>query len=246
VAVIVEEALTTLAAICLGDDLNALQGAAYLHHYVDKASKLFSPEKYASMNQKIVYLRALFDATCKEEGDLVQSIQKNEQNSNKGSSEQLSFFKILVTAETAICEAEKSSKEKTFDKVKIVAKYNEAEKNIDVSSTDFPVKSNGLLDHLRCRIYVGRAAALLRKNGEGGEPSESDADVALRDADAFLKVCGGAGGNGDELMAANRFRADALILLGRKKEAQEALSKVLAASPGDEELRSKFEKLVSS
>eukprot|EP00957_Ditylum_brightwellii_P005971 452151-Ditylum_brightwellii.AAC.1 len=55
----------------------------------------------------------------------------------------------------------------------------------------------------------------------------------------LARVCGGAGGNGDELMAANRFRADALILLGRKKEAQEALSKVLAASPGDEELRSK-------
>jgi hypothetical protein len=72
--VLVEEAMTALAAMCLSDDLNSLQGAMQFRTQVEEAATLFPKDEHVSLHQKISYLRALFDAMEREQGALLNEV----------------------------------------------------------------------------------------------------------------------------------------------------------------------------
>lgn len=67
--VIVEEAMTALAAMCMSNDLNSLQGAMQFRKHVNATT--FSKEMHGSLHQKLAYLTALFDVMEREHAALV-------------------------------------------------------------------------------------------------------------------------------------------------------------------------------
>jgi len=77
-AIAVEEALTTLAAMCISDDLNSLLGALQFQTFVTFASVTYS--NCTSMQQKVTYLNALFDAIKNEQSELLIFFEKENEN----------------------------------------------------------------------------------------------------------------------------------------------------------------------
>lgn len=85
-AVVVEEVFTTLAAICLNDDLNSLQGAIQMQQYIDEASTRYPKTKHGELHQKITYLNALFDTIRKEQEDIIRLLSTSSGGGGGGGS----------------------------------------------------------------------------------------------------------------------------------------------------------------
>mmetsp|Transcript_39079 Transcript_39079/g.79685 ORF Transcript_39079/g.79685 Transcript_39079/m.79685 type:complete len:365 (-) Transcript_39079:130-1224(-) len=136
---LVEESMTTLAAVCLGDDLNTLQGSMQLRCLVDSAASTYpKSDSTTNLHQKISYLNALFDAVMKEYSEVVQFIGESQ-----------CFFDDVIAAEVEFRTANKFALEKDF--VSAETHYCNAEERIpsELECT--------LLDSLRCQILWNRA-----------------------------------------------------------------------------------------
>merc|ERR1712238_467939 len=106
------EALTTLAAMCISDDLNSLLGALQFQTFVTFASVTYSNR--TSMQQKVTYLNALFDAIKNEQSELLIFFEKENENvvDNNVAAKKLSclplqaakFFKGISRAENILLE----------------------------------------------------------------------------------------------------------------------------------------------
>lgn len=68
--ILVEEAMTTLAAMCLSNDLNALQATMQFRTHVDAAATRFADR--SSLIQKLTYLKALFATMQREQKALLK------------------------------------------------------------------------------------------------------------------------------------------------------------------------------
>jgi len=134
-ATLVEEGLTTLAAICLGDDLNALQGAKEFRVILDKVSLIYPKECHPSLHQKVTYLDALFNVMEREQDKLLNS-------------------KAIDTFFETIQENELILTKETWEDTEAEIVYSEALAKLEPLACE-----TKLLDTLMCNLYERRSAA---------------------------------------------------------------------------------------
>ena len=91
-ATLVEDVLTTVAAVCMGDDINALQGAIATNFDVVLSNAQKEYPEAGSLHKKVAYLLALFEAIKKE-----NHIEDGSPFSDKESA--ITFFDSLLEAE---------------------------------------------------------------------------------------------------------------------------------------------------
>lgn len=157
-ASMVEEALTTLAAICLGDDLNALQAAVQLRHYVDRASIRFPDHE--TMHQKTHYLTMLFDVVEQEQASLLQTTMVQD------------FFDKIALAEVELRRGMETQRQQQYEESQ--GHYTRA-----LDELQSLENSTVLLDSLWCQLYQGRASVRLKL---------CQWDGALEDTHAILEL----------------------------------------------------------
>jgi tetratricopeptide (TPR) repeat protein len=157
-ASMVEEALTTLAAICLGDDLNALQGAVQLRDYVDRASLRFPVHE--TMHKKTHYLTLLFNVVEQEQASLWQNAMEQ------------SFFDKIALAELELRRGLETQHQQQYEESQ--EHYTRA-----LDGLQSLENSTGLLDSLWCQLYQGRASVRLKL---------CQWDGALEDTHAILEL----------------------------------------------------------
>jgi tetratricopeptide (TPR) repeat protein len=139
-ASMVEEALTTLAAICLGDDMNALQAAVQLRHYVDRASLRFP--NHEGMHQKIHYLTVLFDVMEQEQASLMNKMEDN-------------FFDKVAFVESELTRGTEAQRQE---------EYEESQQHYTSGLEELQSMPNdtGLLDSLWCQLLEQSAVVKLK------------------------------------------------------------------------------------
>jgi tetratricopeptide (TPR) repeat protein len=223
---ILEETYTTLGAVCLGDDLNALKAALAYGEKVEAALKMYRREKHASLHQKLVYLQALFRAMEREQADLLNTCD----NDNPST-----LFQTIETAECNLDEGINREQEKN--------QWAQAETDYTnaLHRIQFITSHTELLDDIFAKILDHRSSVRLKLQNWNG---------ALDDADACLQ------GNTNTTTKNNKHlssagvvtalharRSDALHQLGRMQEAGQALDKALAISPKNKTLLSKINRL---
>mmetsp|Transcript_6790 Transcript_6790/g.9744 ORF Transcript_6790/g.9744 Transcript_6790/m.9744 type:complete len:375 (+) Transcript_6790:78-1202(+) len=163
-ATIVEEAFTTLAAMSLGDDLNALEASTEMKPFI-KASKEVFPNA-SQMHQKTLYLDTLFAAIEKEQASFIKYL--------KSDNSMAAFFKNIIEAEKNKMTALHHVEDKKFSaalqhlnhSIKLVAPFLDKTK---------------LLDDIVMDIRSNRASA----NSEVG-----NSKMCLEDTNILLNVDG--------------------------------------------------------
>lgn len=207
-APLVEEILTSLAASCLGDDLNALQASLQLRGHVDRAESL-TADGSAGLKQKVAYLRSLFDATVKEYEDLIATISNSQRD----------FFADIKTAEMGLRSGNLAVQEEKFESA--LSHYDRTMECVEAESLKSATK---LLNSLRCQVYWNRAN--VRFKLEKTEDALDDLEQLLQnEVPADIKGF------------AEKLRSKILGALGRDEEAREAAGKALVVDPLDEELQ---------
>ena len=157
-ASMVEEALTTLSAVCLGDDLNALQGAVQLRDYVDRASIRFP--HHDTLHQKTHYLTRLFDVVEQEQASLLHHATEQP------------FFDRIALAELELRRGMEAQYQERYEESQ--EHYTRA-----LDELQHLENSTGLLDSLWCELYQGRASVRLKL---------CQWDGALEDTHALLQI----------------------------------------------------------
>lgn len=215
---LVEEILTSLAAACLGDDLNALQASLQLRGYIDHAESLSAEGNAAGLKQKVAYLRALFDAVSKEQEGLIKEISDTHKD----------FFSDVRKSEIELKNGNKAVSKEDFEAA--LFHYDQALERVGPEnfSTD-----SGLLNSLRCQLYWNRAN--VRFKLERAEDALDDINVLLRNEVPS-----------DIAASVQKLKEKTLSALGRDQEAKEAAGKALVFNPQDEELREKMTDLNTS
>jgi len=219
------EALTTLAAICLGDELNSLQGAVESQKHIDAASHIFSADANPSMHQKIMYLKALFETMRKEQSDLLKQIEGDEGT----------FFSRVIEMEL---ELRNGSQNILLAKEKWIL-LADAESNYDrcldmlLIQNDY-MSVTRLLQPIYVEIHNKRATLRLKAGNALG---------CIEDLDVLLEQ--------KLLSTSQRFdglkmKATAYLQLERNDDAREALGKALLMKQGDPDVTSQLEAMDKS
>jgi hypothetical protein len=205
-----EEAFTTLAALSLGDDLNALEASTNVKPYIQSSKTVFADAK--SMHQKTLYLETLFGAVEKEQEKLLKRIKV------MTDADEQSFFKDLVDCETSIRKGFSHLQDEKY--ALSFEHYNHAMKLISpfVNDTD-------LLNDMVGEIRIKRAQAAL----ELGKVKEclEDTSILLESKDTADK------GSRALLLKMN---GKALILAGKVKEGKETLAKLMIICPQNDDV----------
>eukprot|EP00557_Chaetoceros_sp_GSL56_P009169 CAMPEP_0176495152 /NCGR_PEP_ID=MMETSP0200_2-20121128/10496_1 /TAXON_ID=947934 /ORGANISM="Chaetoceros sp., Strain GSL56" /LENGTH=371 /DNA_ID=CAMNT_0017892995 /DNA_START=42 /DNA_END=1160 /DNA_ORIENTATION=- len=208
-ALLTEEAFTTLAATCLGDDLNALEASTIFKPLIKKAKENFS--NVTSMQQKILYLETLFAAVEKEQERLLQKVKKDGHGMD-------SFFKNVVECESNIRTGYSHLQD---------AKYNMSFKHYNHAMNLILAYSEytSLLDPLMLEIRTRRAHAAFE--AAKYEECVQDACILLQGKDVR-----------SEETRANllKVKGKALIKMGCHDEGRETLAKWKILCPqGDDD-----------
>jgi tetratricopeptide (TPR) repeat protein len=215
---ILEETYTTLAAVCLGDDLNALQAALAYREKVKEALRRYCREKHGSLHQKLVYLQALFRAMETEQADLLENCDNPS-----------TLFKTIETAENNLLEGINKEQRNRWSGAETA--YTNA-----LNRIQFIMSHTELLDDLLARILDNRSSVRLKLQDWNGALDDADACLITNTKKKHLSsAC--------VVMALQARRSDALHQLGRMQEAGQALDKALAISPRDKTLLSKINRL---
>ena len=210
--VIAEEGFTTLAAICLGDDLNALQSSIMFKPLLSKSKTVFPDAK--SMHQKTLYLETLFAAVEKEQEKLIQSITKANGCEKTGLH---IFFENIDECEKEIRIGFGHIEDEKY------AMSNKHYKHA-LSLLSPYLSHTSLLDELMVEIRSKKAQAAM----EIGK-----FDECLEDTSLLLERKDTA----EENLRINllKLHAKALTMLGREEEGKEVLAKLKLLSPQSEQ-----------
>lgn len=221
---IVEDIFTTLAAICLGNDLNALQGSSQMAKYLSQATKLY-PDR-SGMQQKILYLQTLFDAVRGEQSKILQWFRQQKEGDKKRISfnTESSFFQDVIQAELQIQSKNLHTSES--NSTKQVETYS---RSMDILQRY--QHHTDMLDSLIIKLCVKRATELLL-NGNAEECLKDTRFLLEKNADSA-----------DSKIDGLKLHSRALIQLGRLKEAEECLGKLKILCGHDLEVISLLEKL---
>jgi len=207
-AILAEEAFTTLAASCLGDDLNALEASTNVKPFIKDSKAIFPDAK--SMLQKTFYLETLFSAVEKEQENLLKKI--------KTSSSTKAFFKDLVDCETDVRTGFSHLKDEKY--AMSFKHYNHAMTFILPFASD-----TALLDSMIMEIRTKRAQAALELN---------KIDECLEDTSVLLESKDTAA-NEDLRSHLLKMHGKALIKAGRVQEGKETLGKLMILSPQNDD-----------
>ena len=202
-----EEAYTTLLALCLGDDLNALQASTEFKPCISKSKQVFVDANAKSMHQKTLYLETLFDAVQKEQVKLLKKV--------KTTSNTAKFFKDLVETETNIRTGFSHLQDGKY--AMAVKHYNHAMKLI----TPF-LDDTALLDEMVVEIRFKRAKAALELGK--AEDCLEDTKILLERQDTSA---------GDVRVDLLKIHGKALIKSGNVQEGKATLSKLRLMCPQD-------------
>ena len=219
---LVEDIITTIAAVCLGDDINALQAAVAtdIGALIDEISKKVDVEKdstqqQSTLYQKITYLRALFENVVKE-----QEI---------GSGCDIGKFNLKELFDTLpIVEDAKQKGNEAFSKHRYEQAEAEYSKAIDIITCDDQILP--LIRELAGTLHSNRSAC--RFENKNYENALSDSEFVLRYRPGWIKGF--------------YRKSQALTALGRIDEAKEALGKGLVIEPGNEVLTKELHKFERS
>jgi len=207
-ALLAEEAFTTLAATCLGDDLNALQASCEVKSFIKTSKELFPTDSFTSMHQKTLYLETLFGAIEKEQMKLLRKIK----TSNRRAA---SFFQNLDEAESNVRVGYSHLQDKKY--VMSVKHYNHAMKLLNPFVAD-----TNLLDDIVLEIRSKRSPA---------EFELGNLDNCLKDTRILLdKKDVGVEGERVHLL---KLHSKALIKAGKVQEGKETLAKLKIICPED-------------
>ena len=255
---LIENILTTVAAICLGDDMNALQAAIgtmsisnYIIHnqYYNPINNMkhqtataFSSnndvsnmsKSDSSLQQKVIYLHTLFSTVLSEQGIKIDS-----SNNNIGTNVPNPIVENYVLAE----EAKKRGNDYYAKCSYTVA---EEEYSTAIKLISFPINSNNIevttnyddnngssrilpcMKEIAGTLYSNRSACLYELGRY--EEALADAELVLEYRTGWIK---------------GYFRvSQALAKLGRVHEARETLGKGLIIEPGNEDLKNELQKLI--
>jgi hypothetical protein len=221
VSLLTEEALTTLAATCLGDDLNALEASFIFKPFIIKAKENFS--NVSSMQQKILYLETLFAAVEKEQEKLLKK------KANKDGYCMDSFFKNLVECESNIRTGYSHLQDAKYS---MSFKHYSHAMNLIAPYSEY----TSLLDPLFLEIRTRRAHAALE---------------AAKYEDCVQDTCTLLDGNDvrseETRTKLMKLKGKALIRLGRHDEAKETLAKWKILCPqGDVDEDEEIDKLLKN
>ena len=213
---ILEETYTTLAAVCLGDDLNALKAALAYREKVETALRMCRRDEHGSLHQKLEYLQALFRAMETEQEDLLENCDNPS-----------TLFKTIEKAEYNLLEGINLEQQRN--------RWSEAETAYSnaLYSVQCLKSHTELLDDMLARIMDNRSSVRLKLQDWNGALDDADACLLTNTKNKHLSsAC--------VVMTLQARRADALHQLGRMQEAGQALDKALAISPRDKTLLSKI------
>lgn len=213
-ALLVEDVITALAAICLGDDLNALQACTQFRPYLTKATKIYPNE--SSMNQKITYLQNLFEAIEKEQSKLLKHLQKEQKHSQ--------FIQNITDAEINVRTAFGHVQDEKYQKAE--QHYNHAIVLIDSYS-----KFTKLFDPLVVEIRCKRAKISLELNRP--EKCLEDTTILLENQSESTHA----------RAQVLKLHAKALIALNRVQDGKKTLGKLQIICPQDDEVVQLLDKL---
>ena len=231
-ATLVEEGLTTLAAICLGDDLNALQvsriqqnieyslslplsskmypafqGAKEFRVILDKVSLIYPKECHPSLHQKVTYLDALFNVMEREQDKLLNS-------------------KAIDTFFETVQENELILTKETWEDTEAEIVYSEALAKLEPLACE-----TKLLDTLMCNLYERRSTA--KFSLQKWEGCLADVDFCLDKFEVSPEMT-------IQLLVS---RTNVLQAMGLLQDAKEGIGKALLMHPQSKELQEKLEEL---
>lgn len=188
-----------------------------MEKYLTPANELYPDQR--EMQQKIFYLRTLFDAVRGEQSKIIQWFQEQQSEDEDEilSSAESSFFQEVIQAEAHPFES--SPKQ-------LVERYNR-----DVIQMQKYQQLTGLLDSIIVDLRSKRAAALLL-NGDAEESLKDTRFLLEKNADSSTSKIEGF-----------KLHSKALIQLGRMKEAGEYLGKLKILCGEDKEVISLLEKV---
>ena len=221
-AVLMEEAMTTLAAICMGDDLNALQASIRMRELVNEAVATFPNQ--AGLQQKLAYLGALFDAIEKEQADLLTTVA----NDRASMVEAIQKAELLCRPQGQ--EPNDTKKESTNETVLSLL-------TTTIDSLGVYRSHTKLLDSLLLSLHAQRCDVRATTDWEG-LLVDAEACLALQASTALPSS-----GSVSSPLVYHKLRAKALHGLGRNDDAREALGKAVLMQPQDKELQEMMEAL---
>jgi len=226
---LVDEVFTAMAAMCLGNDLNALQGSSQMGKYLTPATKMY-PD-HSQMQQKILYLQTLFDTLREEQSKILQWFQKHQQSEQETpSNAESSFFQDITQAETHLRTKNTPPSSDNPNPTTSIEPYTHAIEQLNTYQTH-----TNLLDNLIVELHAKRAAESLR-NG--------DAEACLSDTHFLLEE---SNNNADRTASSRidglKLHARALIRLGRLEEAEESVGKLKILCVQDVEVIGLMEQL---
>lgn len=204
-----EEAFTTLAALCLGDDLNALDASTIFKQFLSQAKTKFPNAQ--SMHQKIVYLDALFQAIEKEQDKLIRSVAKLGKGGKSG-------MQIFLQS-TIDCEIETKTGHGHLQDKKFAISLKHY--NYALSLISPYLEQTSLLDAIMVDIRIKRASTRFQLKNFTDCLEDTFFLLERKDTAEDSIRC--------ELLS---LHAKALMEVGREKEGQEALGKLHLIRPG--------------
>mmetsp|Transcript_18712 Transcript_18712/g.22939 ORF Transcript_18712/g.22939 Transcript_18712/m.22939 type:complete len:426 (-) Transcript_18712:85-1362(-) len=234
---LVEEIFTTLAAICIGDDLNSLQASTQFKPYMNKAQQTYftstnktqsSGGTISSMDQKILYLTKLFVTIEKEQPQLISFVTQKKSKSASSLSLSKTFIEDINEAEINIRTGYNHMQDKKYTQA--LNHYNRAMKLIE-SYVALTTLLHPLMIEIRwkrsrilCELKNGNECLLdtmflLEEECEGKEKGKFNEWITSEMRSDILK-----------------HHARALILLHREEEAKEYLGKLSILCPQDEDV----------
>lgn len=159
-AVLAEDVLTTIAAVCIGDDLNSLQATIQLKELIEEVSAMHADNSTSSLQNKVAYLRSLFLVTENEQLTAGEVFVRKE------------FFDDLVIAEQA-----KITGNEAFSK----NEFAEAEEAYTKSLNLVVVSEDSVLPCIKefaGTLYSNRSACHM--NLQQYQKALADADLVLK------------------------------------------------------------------
>merc|ERR1712038_1554434 len=222
---LVELLFTTLAAVCLGDDLNALQASTQFKPYMDRTKTIHgedSDDCDSSLDQKIQYLEKLFAAINEEQSELLTFLQKNndEDKNENGKTSYQTFIQNVNDAEINIRNGYINLQSKNY-------KQSKNHYNLSLTLIEPYVDHTKLLQPLLVEVRAKRGQCSYEMN---------DAEECLVDTTYLLEQ--ERLGESAPMITINvlKLHSKALTMLGRNDEAKESLGKLSILSPDDEEV----------
>mmetsp|Transcript_10650 Transcript_10650/g.17624 ORF Transcript_10650/g.17624 Transcript_10650/m.17624 type:complete len:553 (-) Transcript_10650:180-1838(-) len=217
-----EETMNTLAAVCLGDSLNALQATILYKATIASAIQVYPKETHASLHQKLAYLQALMTQMETEQNNLLDSCYNSDDNKKTSW-----LFETIETAELHVLEGIQKQR---------CQRWREAETLYTRSLT--AVTSRHIAPHT---TLLNDFVATIRDNRSSTRLKQMDWHGALLDIDACLLQqqdssaiqLSSSTTTVVRIRALHARRVDALQELGRLPEAVEALGKALLLMRGE-------------